>query len=489
MKLEQLKSWLWDAANILRGPVDQADFKSYIFPMLFYKRISDVYDEELKESIELYGDDFEEEHRFIIPLGCHWNDVRSVTKNVGTKVLESIREIEKANPNTLFGIFGDAQWSNKDKLSDEILNELIEHFSQYNLGNNNVKSNTMGQAYEYLIKKFADNANKKAGEFYTPREVVKLMTMILNPQEHESIYDPACGTGGMLLEAIDHVKETNGDARTLKLYGQEKNLTTSAIARMNMFLHGLEDFKIVRNDTLRDPAFFIGDHLMTFDCVLANPPFSLKNWGQEDWKNDPYGRNIAGVPPKTNGDYAWIQHMVYSMNKQDGRMAVVLPQGVLFRRGAEGAIRKKLLQDDLLETVISLATNLFYGTNIPAAILFFKRNKTKDRRGKVQFIDASEIYKKGRNQNFLEMNQVDQIYKLYKNFQDSEGEVAIVPLNQIKENDYNLNLPFYVEPVLEDDGISLEEAYNEMIKALENSNKKEEELKVILKELGVKENE
>jgi type I restriction enzyme M protein len=485
MKLEELKSWLWDAANILRGPVDQADFKSYIFPMLFFKRISDVYDEELKESIELYGDDFEEEHRFIIPKGCHWNDVRSVTKNVGIKILDSIREIEKANPDTLYGIFGDAQWSNKDKFSDEILIELIEHFSQYNLGNKNVKSNTMGLAYEYLIKKFADTANKKAGEFYTPREVVKLMTMILGPQEYESIYDPACGTGGMLLEAIDHVKETKGDARTLKLYGQEKNLTTSAIARMNMFLHGLEDFKIVRNDTLRELAFFKGDQLMTFDCVLANPPFSLKNWGQEEWKDDPYGRNIAGVPPKTNGDYAWVQHMVQSMNEDDGRMAVVLPQGVLFRKGAEGTIRKKLIQDDLLETVIGLAPNLFYGTNIAAALLIFKRNKLEERKGKVQFIDASDIYKKGRNQNTLEMDHVDQIYQLYRNFQEKEGKVTIASLEQIKQNDYNLNIPLYVEPVIEDDGITLEEAYQEMMKALEESKKAEEELKVILKELGV----
>ncbi|ADU32518.1 type I restriction-modification system subunit M [Evansella cellulosilytica] len=485
MKLEELESWLWGAANILRGPVDQSDFKSYIFPMLFFKRISDVYDEELQESMEIYGEDFDEEHRFIIPKGCHWNEVRSVTKNVGIKILSSIREIEKANPESLYGIFGDTQWSNKDKLTDEILIELIEHFSQYNLGNKNVKSNTMGQAYEYLIKKFADVANKKAGEFYTPREIVKLMTMLLDPEENESIYDPACGTGGMLLEAVDHLNDTSRDARTLKLYGQEKNLTTSSIARMNLFLHGLEDFKIVRNDTLKNPAYFEEDKLMTFDCVIANPPFSLKSWGYEEWKDDPYGRNIAGIPPKTNGDYAWVQHMIKSMEMYTGRMAVVLSQGVLFRAGAEGKIRRELLQQDLLDTVIGLAPNLFYGTNISACILFFRKDKPVDRKGKVQFIDASQLFKKERNQNTLLLEHVNEIFKLYNEYNTTKGKTSIATLDDIKSNNFNLNIPLYVKPIIEDDGISLEQAYNEMVQALKETNESENVLNSFLKEMDV----
>lgn len=485
MKLEELESWLWGAANILRGPVDQSDFKSYIFPMLFFKRISDVFDEELQESIELYGEDFEEEHRFIIPKGCHWNDVRSVTKNVGTKILSSIREIEKKNPDSLYGIFGDTQWSNKDKLTDEILIELIEHFSQYNLGNKNVMSNTMGQAYEYLIKKFADVANKKAGEFYTPREIVKLMTMILEPQENESIYDPACGTGGMLLEAVEHLKEMQRDPRTLKLFGQEKNLTTSSIARMNLFLHGLEDFTVIRNDTLKSPAFFKEDRLKTFDCVIANPPFSLDNWGHDEWKDDPFGRNIAGVPPKTNGDYAWVQHMVKSMKETTGRMAVVLPQGVLFRDGIEGKIRKALVEEDLLEAVIGLAPNLFYGTNITASILIFKREKSLERKEKVQFIDASQFYKKVRNQNILELEHINEIYRLYSNFKNKNGYSIISSIKDIEINDYNINIPLYVKPITIDDGITLEQSFQQMLNADNERQDAEQKLKIILSEMEV----
>jgi type I restriction enzyme M protein len=280
-----------------------------------------------------------------------------------------MRGIEKANPETLYGIFGDAQWTNKERLSDSLLRDLIEHFSRIDLGNQAAQADVLGQSYEYLIKKFADATNKKAGEFYTPRSVVRLMVNILDPREGESIYDPACGTGGMLLEAIHHVKENHGDDRTLwgKRFGQEKNLTTSAIARMNLFLHGAADFQIVRGDTLRNPAFFLGDNLATFDCVIANPPFSLEKWGEEVWASDPYGRNFAGMPPAKSGDYAWVQHMIKSMAPKTGRMAVVLPHGALFRMGAEGKIRTKLLGMDALEAVIGLGPNLFYG-NRKAAV-------------------------------------------------------------------------------------------------------------------------
>jgi len=344
--LSQLEQYLSKAAWILKGPVDAADFKVYIFPLLFFKRISDVYDDEYKQALEESGGDVEyaslpEFHRFIIPENCHWNDVRQVTKNIGQALQYAFREIEKANQKFLYGIFGDAQWTNKDRLSDELLINLIEHFSQYYLANGNIESDILGQAYEYLIKHFADLTNKKAGEFYTPRSVVNLMGRIIDAKPGESIYDPACGTGGMLLECINHLKEKKQDYRTLKIFGQEKNLTTSTIARMNMFLHSIEDFNIVRDDTLRNPAFFEGDNLATFDCVIANPPFSLEKWGAPQWEKDPYGRNIAGVPPDSNGDLAWVQHMVKSMDYPSGRVAVVLPHGALFRKGKEGKIREQ----------------------------------------------------------------------------------------------------------------------------------------------------
>ena len=266
--LPQLESHLWESANILRGPVDAADFKTYLFPLLFFKRVSDVYDEEFARALsESEGDQqyaaFPENHRFQVPEGAHWDDVRAVSVNIGQALQTALRAVEQANPDTLFGIFGDANWTNKERLSDTTLRNLIEHFSWFSLGNQDVDSDVLGQAYEYLIKKFADAQNKKAGEFYTPRPVVRLMVDILDPQEGDTIYDPAGGTGGMLLGAVQHVRDSGRDLKMLygRLFGQERNLTTSAIARINLFLHGIEDFKIVRADTLRQPAFFDGDRL------------------------------------------------------------------------------------------------------------------------------------------------------------------------------------------------------------------------------------
>ncbi|MCB0524126.1 MAG: N-6 DNA methylase, partial [Saprospiraceae bacterium] len=315
--------------------------------------------------------------------------------------------------------------------------------------------------------------------FYTPRSVVHLLGLILDPHEGETIYDPACGTGGMLLECVDHLKDNKEDYRTLKLFGQEKNLTSSSIARMNMFLHGIEDFQIVRGDTLRNPAFFEADGLKTFDCVIANPPFSLKEWGAENWANDPYGRNIAGVPPQGNGDMAWVQHMIKSMNST-GRMTVVLPHGALFRKGAEGKIREALLKQDLLEAVIGLGPNIFYGTQLAACIMVFRQNKEAAKKSKVLFIDASEQVRVGRAQNYLEPAHVQQIYDWYKNFSDVENYVKVATLDDLKENDYNLNIPLYVEKIIEDNLPSVEEALVDLKAAWDASLQAEEKFRTIL---------
>ncbi len=480
--LSQLEQYLSKAAWILKGPVDAADFKAYIFPLLFFKRISDVYDEEWQNALQESEGDKEyaslpEFHRFIIPEDCHWRNVRETTVNVGQAIEKALRGIEQSNQAMLYGIFGDTQWANKNKLSDHLLINLIEHFSQYNLSRANVDPDLLGQSYEYLIKHFADLTNKKAGEFYTPRSVVHLMGLITDPHEGESIYDPACGTGGMLMESINHLKENNEDFRTLKLYGQEKNLTSSSIARMNMFLHGLDDFQIVRGDTLRQPAFFEGDELQNFDCVIANPPFSLSDWGAEYWANDPFGRNIAGVPPQGNGDMAWIQHMIKSMKSQTGRMAVVLPHGALFRKGAEGKIRQALLEMDLLEAVIGLGPNIFYGTQLAASVLIFRSNKKNDRKNRVIFIDASDQIRVGRAQNFLETEHVNQIYQWYKDGIDVENYVKIAGINNIKENDFNLNIPLYVEKIIEDNLPSVEEALADLKKTWEKSLRAEDKFK------------
>ena len=488
----ELEQHLWEAANILRGPVDASDFKTYVFPLLFFKRISDVYDEEYRTAFaESSGDEeyalFPQNYRFLIPEGCHWSDVRTVATNVGSALQTAMRGIEKANPDTLYGIFGDAQWTNKDRLSDSLLRDLIEHFSRFRLGNKNTQTDVLGQSYEYLIKKFADLTNKKAGEFYTPRSVVRLMVSILDPHEGESVYDPACGTGGMLLEAIHHVREGNGDDRTLwgKLYGQEKNLTTSAIARMNLFLHGAADFRIVRGDTLRQPAFLSSDALSTFDCVIANPPFSLKKWGEEVWQSDPYGRNFAGMPPKSSGDYAWVQHMIQSMAPKTGRMAVVLPHGALFRMGVESRIRQKIIEMDLLEAVIGLGPNLFYGTGLAACILVFRNRKTSEHRKKVLVIDASREFKAGRAQNELLSEHVEHIYGWYHDFKDVRGVARVVSIDEIAGNKHNLNIPLYVESKAERETLSLDDAMNSLRERARTALSAEDKLITVLKQEGL----
>ena len=489
VNIKTLESHLWEAANILRGsPVDRTDWKSYILPLLFFKRICDVWDEEYEEMVENYGEDFIDEHRFQVPTRCHWNDVRETPINVGTALQNALRCIESANQKHLYGVFGDVQWSNKDRLPDALLKDLIEHFSALPLGNKRVSSDIIGDAYEYLIKKFADATNKKAGEFYTPRSVVRLMVEILDPNEGETIYDPACGTGGMLLGAISHVKSKGGDPRTFfgKLYGQEKNLTTAAVARMNLLLHGIEDFSISRGDTLRNPTFTDPStgELATFDCVIANPPFSLKEWGREVWENDPWGRGFAGVPNNSSGDYAWVQHMVKSMASGNGRMAVVLPQGALFRGGIEGNIRKHLLKQDLIEAVIGLAPNLFYGTGLAACILVLRRQKKLSHQKKVMIIDASELYRKGRAQNYLDAKHGNQILGWVHNFVDVKDKARIVSLDEIKEEEWTLNISRYVLPPIGDDIPPLNEAIADFKEALSQVKIAEEELKKIIEEEG-----
>ncbi len=467
----QLESHLWEAANILRGsPVDRTDWKSYILPLLFFKRICDVWDEEHAQMVETYGEDFADEHRFQVPEDCHWNAVRETPTNVGTALSNALRGIERANQEHLYGVFGDAQWTNKDRLPDDLLKDLIEHFSALPLGNGSVRNDVIGDAYEYLIKQFADATNKKAGEFYTPRSVVRLMVDILDPQEGETIYDPACGTGGMLLAAVEHVREAGGDPRTFfgKLYGQEKNLTTSSVARMNLLLHGVEDFRIERGDTLRSPVFTDSSEqtLQTFDIVIANPPFGLKDWGKETWEPDRWGRAWTGVPPVSNGDLAWVQHMTASMAPRTGRMAVVLPQGVLFRKKSEAPIRDALLNADLIEAVVGLAPNLFYGTGLAACLLVLRREKPKARHNRILIADASQLYTRGKAQNHLEPGHVQQIHQWVKNFEDVEGMVRVVTLDEVKQMGSVLAVHRYVLPPLSQDVPPVQEAWAGLQQAL-----------------------
>lgn len=486
---QALESHLWEAANILRGsPLDRIDWKSYILPLLFFKRMCDVWDDEYAETLALYGDDFPEEHRFQIPDGCHWQDVRSAPANVGLALQNALQGIQATNQKHLYGVFGDAQWTNKERLPDSLLKDLIEHFSALRLGNDDATGDIIGDAYEYLIKKFADSANNKAGEFYTPRSIVRLMVELLDPQPGETIYDPACGTGGMLLAAVQHVHDRGGDPRTFfgKLYGQEKNLTTSSVARMNLLLHGIEDFVIASADTLREPHFFdpATNRLATFDCVIANPPFSLEKWGREIWENDPYGRAFAGLPTDSSGDFAWLQHMVMSMAPRTGRMAVVMPQGALFRGGVEGQIRRKLLEMDLIEAVIGLAPNLFYGAGLAACILVLRQRKQRSRAGRVLIVDGASLFRKGRAQNFLDPEHAATLLGWAQAFADVPDRARVVALDEIEREQWTLNISRYVLPPTATDIPPLPVAVANFKAALELVRAAEANLQRILAEGG-----
>ena len=446
-----LYNFLYGACNILRGPVSHENFKDYLTPILYFKRLSDVYDEETVQALEESGGDaeyasFPEQHRFVIPDGCHWDDIRQRSENLGAAIVGAMRGIELANPDTLYGvlsIFGTSNWTNKSILSDEKIKDLLEYMSQRKLGNKDYSADLMGDAYEILLKKFADESKKKAGEFYTPRPVVKLLVRILDPKPGDTVYDPACGSGGMLIEAIHHMK---GDTLCCgSIFGQEKNVTNAAIAKMNLFLHGASDFNVMQGDTLRNPRILQGDQLAQFDCVIANPPFSLEKWGSTEWASDIYGRNIWGTPNDSNGDYAWIQHMVKSMKHDNGRMAVVLPQGVLFRGDTEGRIREQLVRSDLVEAVVTLGDKLFYGTGLSPCFLILRQQKPIDHIGKILMVDGTKVYTPQRAQNILTDDDVDALYALYSDYEDKEGQSKVVSLKEIEDKEFNLSPNRYIQ--------------------------------------------
>mgnify|MGYP003495343371 FL=1 len=448
---QDLYNFLFEACNILRGPVSQDNFKDYITPILYYKRISDVYDEETQSALEESGGDKEyaalpEQHRFDIPEGCHWKDIRERTENLGAAIVGAMRGIELANPDTLYGVlsmFSSQKWTNKQNLTDGKIRDLIEHLSTRKLGNKDYPADLMGDAYEILLKKFADDSKAQAGEFYTPRSVVQLLIRILDPKPGESVYDPACGSGGMLIEAVHHMNHSNLCCG--KIFGQEKNVTNAAIAKMNLFLHGAADFNIMQGDTLREPKILAGGELAKFDCVIANPPFSLEKWGSVEWSSDKFGRNIWGTPSDSCGDYAWIQHMIKSMGPGNSRMAVVMPQGILLRGNEEGNIRKKLVESDKVEAVVTLGDKLFYGTGLSPCFLIIRNLKPAEHSARILMIDATKILTQKRAQNILSQEDVDRIFQLYTDYKDVEDYAKVVTLDDVKAKEYNLSPNRYVD--------------------------------------------
>jgi type I restriction enzyme M protein len=450
MNQQTLEKYLWGAATYLRGHIDAGDYKQFIFPLLFFKRICDVYDEEYAEALkESHGDkDYArnpEFHRFVVPKKHHWNKVRETTTNVGLAIGEAMSAIEKANPDTLAGIFGDASWTNKDRLSDETLVNLLEHFSAHTLNLANVPDDQLGNAYEYLIKQFADDSGHTAAEFYTNRTVVRLMTLIMDPQPGESVYDPTCGSGGLLLNCALQLKDAGKEYRSLKLFGQEINLITSAIARMNMFMHGIEEFQIVRGDTLSEPKLLENDQLKTFNVILANPPYSIKAWDRTAFENDPWGRNLWGTPPQGCADYAFQQHIQKSLDPKNGRSISLWPHGILFR-DAEATMRQQMIEEDVVECVIGLGPNLFYNSPMEACLLITNTNKPNKRRGKVLIINAVKEVRQDKNMGFLEEKHIQNIYEAFRKFEDQDDLAKVLTLADAKAQKFNLAISRYIRP-------------------------------------------
>lgn len=495
LTLQQLENHLWGAADILRGAVDSEAYKHYIFGLLFYKRLCDVWEEEYEERLKAYDGDKEmaadpDEHRFDIPKKHFWKDVRKHTTDIGEHLNAAFRAIEDANMR-LQGVFQDVDFNNKERFSDAILESLLNHFEKYRLRNADVDGDMLGAAYEYLIAQFAETAGKKGGEFFTPKMVVRLIVECLQPKEGMTVYDPTCGSGGMLLEAYHYLQRNKKNPHALALFGQEKNLNTWAIAKMNLFLHDIDDADIARGDTLLDPKHLVGSGkkkgakgLMTFDRVLANPPFSLKQWGYSVWsKGDRFGRDKYGCPPKSYGDLAFVQHMIASL-KSDGMLGVVLPHGVLFRAGAEGRIREAMLKDDLIEGVIGLGSNLFYGAGIPACILIINKAKPKARKNKVLLINGTKELLEGRAQNYLTEANINRMAQAFIKGKEEEGFARLVPVKEIADNDYNLNIPRYVPDLTEEQLIDVAEEIEKLEALRTQRDKAEARMMKYMKELG-----
>ena len=473
LTLDEMKQFLWGAAVRLRGQIDAAGYKEYIFPLLFFKRISDVYDEQysgyVAEGGTEYANQQAEDFAIRIPVNAHWSDVRTVTENVGQRLVEAFIAIEQANPGVhndgrvvggLEGIFGPKDiWTNKNKMPDHIITSLIEDFSRYNLSIAACPADEMGQAYEYLIGKFADDAGNTAQEFYTNRTVVTLMAEILRPQPGERIYDPTCGSGGMLVKCLDYLREKGQEWKGVKVFGQEINALTSAIARMNLYLNGVEDFSIVREDTLKYPAFVDGSQLRTFDVVLANPPYSIKAWDRDSFANDKWGRNFLGTPPQGRADYAFLQHIIASMHPTSGRCAILFPHGVL-ARDEETDLRTKLVGTDKLECIIGIGRNLFYNSPMEACVVICNANKTEKTKGRILFIDAKDKVTRKNAESYLEPIHIQEIIKAYNEFKDVNSFASVATIEEIEKNNCMLTIQLYVKKQALQEVASLNEAFS-----------------------------
>ncbi len=496
---DEINAILWKACDTFRGAVDPAEYKNYILVMLFVKYISDVWADKVDAYRRQYAHDEERvqrrlsRERFVIPPGCDFDSLyaRRNETNLGEIINIALDAIEDANKEKLEGVFRNIDFNSEAALGrarerNARLKNLLDDFHNPKLNMRPSRINgadVIGNAYEYLIGKFAAGAGKKAGEFYTPPEVSTLLARLVAPQPGDRIADPACGSGSLLIRCAEQVGEgTAAGSPNYALYGQESNGSTWALAKMNMFLHDVTNADIRWGDTLRHPLLLEGDQLMRFEVVVANPPFSLDKWGADAAVKDPHDRFHRGLPPTSKGDYAFISHMIETSDLTNGRVGVIVPHGVLFRGGAEGKIRRQLIAENLLDAVIGLPANLFYGTGIPAAILLFKRRK-KDR--KVLFVDASRDFAAGSNQNQLRPQDVDKIIQTATARQDVDKYAYLADLDEIAENDYNLNIPRYVDTFEEEERVDLTAVQVQIAQIERELAQVEQTMTAYLQELGL----
>lgn len=487
---------VWRACDTFRGVIDPSQYKDYILVLLFLKFVSDLAKERREEYERRYGDDDErvrramERERFIVPDGADFDSLYAARNDdrIGERINKALEQLEDANKAKLEGVFRNVDFNGEAQLGETKernarLKHVLEDFadSRLDLRPHHLDGrDVLGDAYEFLVSNFASDAGKKGGEFYTPPEVSRLLARILDPQPGSKVCDPCCGSGSLLIRTGERVPADDRGIRNVALFGQELNGATWALAKMNMYLHGFDQARIERGDTIRAPRLVEGDHLMKFDVVVANPPFSLDKWGAEGASSDRFQRFWRGTPPKSRGDFAFISHMVETTVENGGRVGVVVPHGVLFRGGSEQLIRRRLIEENLLDGVIGLPANLFYGVGIPAALLFFRRGRTNQ---DVFFIDASNEFERGTNQNRLRDVDIDRIVSIWNDREGVARYAHCATLEEIERNDFSLNIPLYVDMWEEEEPVDLPAVRAEIKRLEEKLSEAREELDEVLAEL------